>query len=109
LQTGKIEEAVLDNFEEVKKELSKLDGSQVLAQVRSKSGIVQIESITTPHLPKEAFSKDIQRLIDLDEKFDSMILDKYFILASSTLEGLTEEQKEAIAARPELDEDAFNF
>jgi hypothetical protein len=109
LQTGKIEEAVLDNFEEVKKELSKLDGSQVLAQVRSKSGIVQIESITTPHLPEKVFSKDIQQLIDLEDKFDSMYFDKYLNSFSNAFEGLTDEQVQAITERPTLEEEAFNF
>lgn len=74
-----------------------------------KRGIMKVESITTPHLPKNVFNKDIQKLIDLDSKLDSIVLDKYFALAASTLEGLTEEQKKAITERPNLDEDAFDF
>lgn len=109
LQTAKIEEFVLDNFDEVKKKLSKLDGNEVLVQARSKSGVMQIESITTPILPKNAFSQDIQKLIDLDEKFTSIFMDKYFDLAGATLDGLTEEQIEVITQRPTLDEEAFDF
>ncbi len=107
--SGKIEDAILDNFEEVKKELAKLDGSEVLAQIRSKSGFIQIESITTPHLPKKAFSKDIQQLIDLEDKFDSMYFDKYLNSFSNAFEGLTDEQFQAITERPTLEEEAFNF
>jgi hypothetical protein len=71
--------------------------------------IAKIESITTPSLPKNAFRNDIQKLIDLDAKLDSMVMDKYFDLAGATLDGLTEEQIKAITERPRLDEEAFNF
>ena len=96
-------------YDEVKKNLSKLDGTKVLAQARSKSGLMQIESITTPHLPQNAFNKDIKKLINLDEKFNSIFMDKYFDLAGATLDGLSEEQIETITQRPTLDEVAFNF
>ncbi|CAN5656525.1 hypothetical protein BH20ACI4_BH20ACI4_03440 [soil metagenome] len=109
LQTGKIEDAVVENFEEVKKELSKLDGREVLAQISSKSGVVQIESITTPHLPEKAFSKDIQKLIDLEEKLDTFFFDKYLNSFSDAFEDLTDEQIQAITERPDLEEEAFNF
>ena len=109
LQLAKIKDYILDNFDEVKKKLSKLDGSKVLAQARSKSGLMQVESITTPHLPQNTFNKDIRKLINLDEKFNSIFMDKYFDLAGATLDGLSEEQIEAITQRPTLDEVAFNF
>jgi hypothetical protein len=109
LQSAKIEEYILDNFDEVKKKLSKLDGSEIWVQARSKNGVMVIESVTTPTLPKNAFTNDIQKLIDLDSKLDSIVLDKYFSLATSAFEGLTEEQKKAVLERPNLDEDAFDF
>lgn len=109
LQTARIEECILDNFDEVKEKLSKLDGKEVFIKAHSKSGVMLIESITTPTLPKNAFSKAIQQLIDLEEKFDSMILEKYFTLASSTLDGLTERQKEGLTARPELAAESLDF
>jgi hypothetical protein len=109
LQTAEISDYVIDNFDEVKSEVSKLDGHQVFAKTRSKSGILQIESITTATLPKNGFSKDIQKLIDLDEKLDSMVMDKYFNLVSNAFEGLTNEQIEALTQRPDLNEGAFNF
>ena len=109
LQIEKVEEYILDNFDEVKNNLSKLDGREVLVQARSKNGVMQIESITTPHLPKNAFSHEIQKLIELEEKLDSIVLDKYFSIVASSLEGLTEAQKEAVLERPHLDEEAFEF
>ena len=109
LQIGKIESYILDNFDEAKKKLSKLDGSKVLVQARSEKGVMQIKSLTTPTLPKNAFSREIQKLINLDEKLDSVVLDKYFSIVASSLEGLTEKQKEAVLERPNLDEDTFDF
>ena len=109
LQHGKIEEAILDNFDEVKTKLSKLDGSEVLAQIRSKNGLILIESVTTPTLSNKAFSRELQKLIDLDSKFDSMFFDKYLNSLSNAFEGLTSEQIQAVTERPDLEEQAFNF
>jgi hypothetical protein len=109
LQSGKIEEAVLDNFDEVKTKLSKLDGSEVLAHVRSKNGLVQIESITTPNLSTKAFTKDIWQLIVLEEKFSSMYFDKYLNSFSDAFESLTDEQIQVMTERPTLEQEAFNF
>lgn len=74
-----------------------------------KIGKVQIESMTTPTLPKNAFSRELQKLIDLDSKFDSMFFDKYLNSFSNAFEGLTDEQVQAITERPTLEEEAFNF
>jgi hypothetical protein len=71
--------------------------------------IANVESITTPTLPKNAFSKDVQALIDLDEKLDSMVMEKYLNSFSNAFEGLTDEQIAAIAERPTLEEEAFSF
>lgn len=107
--TAKIEKAVIDNYEEVKANLSKLDGNTVEVKLRSLNGMNRIIAVKVPTLPENPWSGELQKLIDLDKKLDSTVLDKYFALAASTLEGLTEEQKEAILERPKLDEDAFTF
>jgi len=109
IMTGKIEKAVIDNYEEVKNNLSKLDGEIVNVEQRSVNGKIKMISLDVPSLPQNAWSKEIQKLVDLESKLDEMLLDKYFNLASSTLDGLTQEQKEAITERPKLEEEAFNF
>ncbi len=109
LQLAKIEAYVLDNFDEVKKKLSKLDGSEVLAQARSKRGVMQIESITTPMLPKNAFSPEIQKLIDLEDKLIDATFKKHINSFSNAFEGLSDEQIEVLTERPTLEEEAFNF
>jgi hypothetical protein len=75
----------------------------------SRYGVAEIESITTPTLPKNAFRNNIQKLIDLDEKLDSTVMDKYLNSFSNAFEGLTDEQIEAITERPTLEEEAFSF
>ncbi len=109
LQLAKIEEYVLDDFDDVNEKLSRLDASEVLVKAHSKNGLMQIESITTQTLPKNAFSKDIQKLIDLEEKFDSMYFDKYLNSFSNAFENLTDDQIQAVTERPTLEDNAFNF
>lgn len=109
LQIAWIKEYVVENFETVKKELSKLDGKEVLVNSYSKNGIVEIESVTTPFLPENAFDNRIQKLIDLDEKFNNTLFDKYLNSFPNSFEGLTEEQIENLIERPNLDIEAFNF
>lgn len=109
IMTGKIEKTVIDNYEEVKNNLSKLDGKIVNVEQRSVNGKIKMIALDVPSLPQNTWSKEIQKLVDLDSRLDEMLLDRYFNLASSTLEGLTEVQKESITERPELDEEAFNF
>ena len=109
LMEGQIENAVLDNFEEAKEKLSKLDGSEVLVYLRSLNGMIRFKSVNVPTLPKNAFSREIQKLIDLEEKLDSMFFDKYLNSFSDAFEGLTDEQIQAITERPTLEEEAFNF
>lgn len=106
---GQIEKAVIDNYEEVKEKLSKLDGNEILVHLRSLNGMIRLISVDVPTLPKNAFSRELQKLIDLDEKFDSMYFDKYLNSFSNAFEGLTDEQIQAITERPDLEEEAFNF
>lgn len=107
--TARIEKAVFDNYDEAKRKLSKLDNSIVEIKLRSLNGTSRIIAKDVPSLPENLWSEKLQRLINLDSRLDSFVLDKYFALAASTLEGLTEEQKEAILERPDLDEKAFDF
>jgi len=107
--TVKINTAVIDNYDEAKEKLSRLDNESVNIQQRSIDGTITMISVEVPQLPKNPWSEKLQKLIDLDTKLDEKILEKYFNLASSTLDGLTEVQKEEITKRPELDEEAFDF
>jgi hypothetical protein len=109
IMTVKINNLVIDNYEKVKEKLSKLDNEIVNVKHRSVDGTITMIAVDVPQLPQNPWSEKLQKLIDLDSQLDEKVLDRYFNLASSTLEGLTKKQKEKITKRPELDEEAFDF
>jgi hypothetical protein len=106
---GRIDNAVIDNYEEVKEKLSRFDNAIVNVNQRSVDGVIKMFAVDVPQLPPNPWTKELQKLIDLENKLDKKVLDKYFKLASSTLESLTEKQKERITERPDLDIEAFSF
>ncbi|MBA3240091.1 MAG: hypothetical protein H0T60_02600 [Acidobacteria bacterium] len=105
--TVTIEDAVVTNLDEVRKQLEAGDGRQVTFEVSSLSGQDKYEFTETPYSSGVLWEPKIQALIDLEPYLDAAIAERYHALAAATLEGLTEEEKIAITVRPELDEPAF--
>jgi hypothetical protein len=108
-QKAIIENAVIENYEEAKQELEKLDGHIVSVLIRSLNGLIKVESIDTPRLPENPWEPRIQQLIDLDSQLDAEMVRRYCELAAATLDGLSEEEKIAVTTRTEIDEDAFSI
>ncbi len=104
-----IDQAVVANYEEAKQKFLLLNGEPVEIVVKSMNGKMRFKTINVPTLSKNAFSREIQKLIDLEEKLDSMYFEKYLNSFSNAFEGLTDEQIQAITERPMLEEEAFNF
>jgi hypothetical protein len=102
-----VEDKVIENFDEVIKELALDDRHIVHVVVRSLSGQGRYDLPEAPRLPDNPWDEKIQGLIALEEQLDETLVARYHALAASTLEGLTEEERIAITARPELDEQAF--
>lgn len=102
-----IQDAVIENFEITQKEISKDDGHLVPVVIRSASGQAKYDFFGAPKLPAAMWDSNIQRMVELESQLDAALVARYHALAASTLEGLTEEEKIAITARPELDEQAF--
>ncbi len=102
------ENALIKNYEEAKENLAKLNGQPVKMNIKSLDGKVKYIALNAPQLPKNPWNKKIQKLIELDEKFNSLFLEKYFNLAASTLEGLSAKQKKAITERPKLSIKGFD-
>jgi hypothetical protein len=102
-----IHDKIIENFNEIQKEMAHDDGHIVKFVVRSLSGHGRYDMSEAPRLPDKPWDEKIERLIDLEGQLDAAIVAKYHTLAASTLEGLSEEEKAAITARPELDENAF--
>jgi hypothetical protein len=102
-----VNDAVIENFEQAKEALEKLDNSLVQVVIRSESGSARLELDEAPRLPDSPWPANIQTLVDLEKPLDDRLVSRYHALAAATLEGLTEEEKVAVTARPELDEEAF--
>jgi hypothetical protein len=102
-----IKDAVIEDFETACRELNKGDGHLVPIVIRSTSGQASYDFFGAPELPAVTWESNIEKMIELESQLDDALVARYHALAASTLEGLTEEEKVAITARPELDEQAF--
>jgi hypothetical protein len=103
-----VEDAIVQNPEEVSRELASDDGHEVRLAVRSQSGEVRYEFHEAPHFhPK--WSTKIKILVDLESQLDARLVARYNDLAAATLAGLSEKEKEEITERPVLDESAFEI
>ncbi len=102
-----IEDKIIEDFDKVQKELACNDGHQVAVVIRSLSGQGRYEFLNPPRLPDRPWEPMIEMLADLESHLDARLVERYHALAAATLSGLTEEEKAAVTARPELDESAF--
>ncbi|GEM_PF-887578 len=99
-----IEDFFIDNEDKVRRELAMNDGHAVEYVAGSLSGRATFSFPEAPQLPDSPWDQKIQSLIDLESQLDANIVERYHSLAASTLEGLTEEEKIAVTARPRFDE-----
>lgn len=105
--TVTIGDAVVRNLDEVRRQLEILDGHLITLEIGSMSGQVKYEFTEIPDASGISWETKIQAIIDLEPYLDAAISERYHALAAATLEGLTDEEKAAVMARPELDEHAF--
>jgi len=98
------EDLVVKNLDEVREQLEAKDGRQITLEMRSLSGQSKYEFTEIPYSSGALQEPNIQTLIDLEPYLDAAITERYHALAAATLEGLTEEEKKEITARPELGE-----
>lgn len=104
-----IEDAIIKNLDAIRRELDQDDGHLVKFEIESLSDQEGYDFPDAPRLPKQPWDMKIQSLVDLDSQLDSALLDLYNNLAAATLDGLSDEQKAAVTARPELGEEAFSI
>lgn len=103
-----VERAVIENYEQVKAAFDALDGQRVEVRIEPLNGKIKYTALNAPNLPEDAWKIETRKLIDLDEEFNSVFLQKYFRLAALSLENLSEEQKQSITERPELSIKGFD-
>jgi hypothetical protein len=104
-----VEHGLIQNLDQVKLELARLDGHEVEVIIRSGSDSAEFELLESPRLPANPWDPSIQALVDLESELDARLVERYHSLAAATLSGLTEEERAAVTARPELDEVAFSM
>ena len=97
-----IEQAIIENYEEVKAKFAQLNGQSVQVIIKPLNGKLKYIAADAPTFQKAAWEAEIQKLIDLDEQLNSVFLARYFKIAASTLDGLSEAQQESITERPKL-------
>lgn len=99
MRTTTLKDAVLKNFDSVKKEVAQNDGHLVDAVFISSVGEAIFEFSDAPKLPKSPWSSFIQDLISLENNLCDLLFEKYNKLAEASLSGLSEKEKQAIHPR----------
>jgi len=99
-----MEDAVVTNPGEVRKQLEAGGGRQVTLEISSLSGQYKYEFIDLPHPSGIWGGAKIQALVELKPYLDAAITERYHALAAATLAGLTEEEKKDVTTFPDLDE-----
>lgn len=102
LMTGTIDDAIIDNYDEVKEKLSKLNNEPIYIQLRSVSGKSKIISFDVPSFDIELWVESFRNLYDLEKLLDEKLVEKYYEVATSTLNFLNQEKKNAIIERPQI-------
>ena len=105
-ETVFIDDAVIQNREEVRRELSRLDGHTVPVTIRPVSGMGRYHLPQAPRLPDSPWDEKIGACIKLEDQLNERLADRYNELAASTLAGLTPEEIKVVTERPALGEDA---
>lgn len=93
--------------DETRKELAKNDGHLVNVVISSASGQGLYQTPEAPTIKNQDWDPLVNTLLSLEDQLSDTLAQRYQSLAALTLDGLTEEQKAEITARPELDAEAF--
>ena len=95
----------IENLNEVLQELACGDGHLVEVIIRLLDGQIHHNLPEAPRLPDNAWDSNIQSLIDLESQLDHRFAEGYHALAAATLEGLSEEEKAAVTARIDFEDE----
>lgn len=105
--TLKIRDPYIVDIERVREEVVEGDAHPVTVLFRSATNQALFELPDGPRLLPNPWDARIQALIALEEALDSTLVERYHALAASTLAGLSEEEKNRVTRRVELDEETF--
>jgi hypothetical protein len=102
-----VEDAYIVDSQRVLSELAQGDGHEVEVVISSRGGLGLYEAPEAPKLPASPWDQKIEALISLEGQLDDELAERYNSLAAATLAGATDEEREILTARPELDDEAF--
>jgi hypothetical protein len=106
-QTVFIVDGLIENRDDLLRELAKNDGHIVPITIRPRSRQGRYVFTNAPRLPDNPWDEKIEDFIKLEDMLNERLAARYHQLAASTVADLTPEEIEAVTARPELDEGAY--
>lgn len=102
-----LDDAVIENHDDVLRELGLNDGHSVPVKFRPLSRKGRYLFPDAPRLPETPWDEKIVGFINLEGLLNEQLATRYHQLAALTLAGLTPEEIKAVTERPMLDEDAY--
>jgi len=102
-----IDDATVENHDDIRQQLSEMDGRIVPITIRSKSRQARYVFSNAPRLPESPWDEKIDSFINVEDTLNVELAARYHTLAASTVADLTPKEIETVIARPELGEDAY--
>jgi len=102
-----VENAVLVNVDDVRRELAILDGHEFRLIIQSLAGLATFDFPEAPQASTNLWDKRIKELVALEQPLDEKYFQAVNDLAASTLSGLTAEEKASITEPFTLGEETF--
>ena len=108
-QTVFLDDAHIENRDQVRNRLAKNDGEIVPIRIVPRSRKGKYVFSGTPSLPNQPWDDRIDALVSLEQLLDERLTSRYHQLAKSTLSDLTTSEIESVLARPDLPEEFYSI
>lgn len=105
-KTISVSNGVIQNVQEIRRELAYEDGRKIPVVVRPLDGLATFSFPQAPRLTAGPWDTIVALFIKLEDQMNRHLADRYNKLVASTLAGFTSEEAAVITARPALGEDA---
>lgn len=106
-ETVFIDDGIIENRDDIRRELAEKDGHIVPIKIRPRSRQGRYVFSNAPRLPNGAWDEKIENFIKLEDTLNQRLAARYHELAASTVADLTPREIEALVSRPKLSEDAY--
>lgn len=106
-QTVFIVDGLIENRDDLLRELARNDGHIVPITIRPRGRRGRYVFSNAPRLPETSWDGKIENFIKFEDKLNERLAARYHELAASTVADLTPEEIEAVTTGPALDADAY--